>query len=193
MSEPLKEAAMFTQETGGIQSYFDNIRSNNQALALSHLEASKALKSGVLPQLERLHAEIKAKVKELNHGVTKGTKAVAKSREGTKKHIDELAKLSSQFDSTGGGASKLHDPVADPYIVRRGVLHRLHKQVMDENAQRQDLLSVQQGFRIFEVHVIQSIQAAMNAFYQVVGGQAEKVKALYGDIVGKFDGHPDLC
>lgn len=177
---------MFTQNIGGISSLFDNMRQNTQSLSVSNLESAKAIKAGVIPQLERLHAEIKAKAKELNSGATKGTKAVLKSREHTQKHIDQLSTYVGRFDSAGGAGAKLHDPVDDPYIARRKVLNKLHQQVMDENAQRQDLLAVQTGFQAFEAHVIQTIQAALNAFYQAVGGQADKTKELYGDIVGEF-------
>jgi hypothetical protein len=184
IEHPLKQAEMFTQETGGVQSLFDNLRINTQALTHLHNETGKTLKSGVGPQLERLHQEIKAKAKELNSGATKGTKAVAKSRESTKKHVDQLAVLAGQFESAGGKTSKLHDPADDPYILKKGVLHRLHKQVLDENTHRQDLLAVQSGFQSFETHIIQTIQYCMNEFYQAEAAQADKTKALYGDMIG---------
>jgi len=65
IADPLMQAEMFTQQTGGVQSLFDNLRTNTQALSNSHIETAKTLKSGVLPQLERLHAEIKSKAKEV--------------------------------------------------------------------------------------------------------------------------------
>lgn len=183
IEDPLKESEMFTQTAGGIASLFDNMRTNTSTLAASHQETAKTIKSGVIPQLERLHSEIKAKAKELNHGATKGTKAVTKSREHTQKHIDQLATNVGRFDSVGGASTKLTDPVEDPYVVRRKVLNKLNIQIGDENAQRQDLLAVQTGFQAFEAHVIQTIQGALNAFYQAVGGQSDKTKGLYGDII----------
>jgi len=159
------------------------MRTNTSTLAASHQETAKSIKSGVIPQLERLHAEIKAKAKELNQGTTRGTKAVTKSREYTQKHIDQLAKNVGRFDSAGGAGAKLTDPIEDPYIVKRKVLNKLHTQVGDENAQRQDLLAVQSGFRAFEAHVIETVQGALNAFYQAVGAQADRTKGLYGDII----------
>lgn len=184
IADPLKQSEMFTQQTGGVQSFFDNLRTNTQALANSNTEVCKTLKSGISPNIARLHAEIKSKSKELSSSATKGTKSVAKSREATKKHVEQLATLAGQFDSEGGKNSKLNDPADDPYILKRGVLHRLHKQVQDENTNRQDLLAVQNGFQSFETHIIQTVQYIMNEFYQVIGGQTEKTKALYGDIVG---------
>lgn len=70
----------------------------------------------------------------------------------------------------------------DPYVIQRGVNHRLHKQVLEENNNRHDLLAVQDSFAQFEAHLIQTIQQAMGAFLQNVGGQAERQKAIYSDI-----------
>lgn len=70
----------------------------------------------------------------------------------------------------------------DPYVIQRGVNHRLHKQVLEENNNRHDLLAVQDSFAKFEAHLIQTIQQAMAAFLQNVGGQAERQKAMYSDI-----------
>ncbi|KAF8422635.1 PH domain-containing protein [Tirmania nivea] len=183
IEDPLKESEMFTQTAGGISSLFENMRTNTSTLAASHHETAKSIKSGIIPQLERLHVEIKAKAKELNQGATKGTKAVTKSREQTQKYIDQLAKNVGRFDSVGGAGTKLTDPMEDPYIIKRRVFNKLHNQVGDENAQRQDLLAVQMGFQAFEAHVIQTVQGALNAFYQVVGAQADRTRGLYGDII----------
>lgn len=72
----------------------------------------------------------------------------------------------------------------DPYIVQRGVLHRLGKQVMEENNNRHDLISVQNNFAQFEAHIVEVIQQAMASFHQFVGGQAQKVDQLYSDMLG---------
>jgi hypothetical protein len=72
----------------------------------------------------------------------------------------------------------------DPYILRRGINHRLHKQVQEENNNRQDLIAVQNSFAQFEAHIIQEIQHGMGQFLQVVTTQAEHTKAAYGDMVG---------
>jgi len=189
IADPLMQAEMFTQQTGGVQSLFENLRTNTQALANSHLETGKSLKSGVAPQLERLHSEIKSKSKEVTSGATKGSKAVTKAREATKKHIDTLSSQSGAYDSVGGG-TKLHDPADDPYILRRGVMHRLYKQVAEENANRQDLLAVQNSFQQFEAHVIQTIQHCMQQFFAAVQAGDDKEKALYGDMQGHISRLP---
>lgn len=150
-----------------------------QAIANSHLETEKNLKGSVLPILGRLHAELKHKAKELSSGAVKGSKSVDKARNVTQKHIELLGQHTGGFPSSGGKV----DSSNDPYVLQRGVNHRLHKQVIEENNNRHDLLAVQDSFQQFEAHVIQTIQQAMSAFLQNVGGQAERQKALYTDMV----------
>ena len=150
-----------------------------QGIANSHIETEKALKGSVLPILERLHAEIKNKNKELSKGALKGAKTVDTTRNETQKFIEMLGQHTAAFSSSGG---KLESS-DDPYVIQRRVNHRLNRQVMEENNSREDLLAVQDSFQQFEAHVIQTIQQAMSAFLQYVGGQAERQKAMYSDMI----------
>ncbi|KAI2617769.1 PH domain-containing protein [Hypoxylon sp. NC1633] len=180
ISHPLKEGAHFDQGLGGVAGFFENVRVNTQAMINSNAETEKTLKGSVLPILERLHKEIKAKHKEVSHGVEKGAKEIEKARNNTQKHIELLGQHTASFESTGGKMT----PNDDPYILQRGVVHRLNKQVIEENNHRNDLINIQDGFKAFEAHVIQVVQQAMDALNQVAGGQAEKTRALYTDMLG---------
>lgn len=133
----------------------------------------------MLPILTRLHTEIKHKAKELSGGAAKGSKSVDKARNVTQKHIELLGQHTASAASAGGKV----DSSNDPYVIQRGVKHRLNKQVIEENNNRHDLLAVQNSFQQFEAHVIQTIQQAMTAFLQNVGGQAERQKASYAEMV----------
>ncbi|OHW98594.1 PH domain-containing protein [Colletotrichum incanum] len=186
ISHPLKEGHHFDQSLGGIAGYFENMRSNTQAIINTNLETEKSIKGSVLPVLERLHKEIKHKGKELAHGAQKGAKEVEKARNTTQKHIELLGQQTAAFESAGG---KMHGS-DDPYVVHRGVLHRLHKQVLEENNNRNDLIAVQNNFEAFEAHVIEVVQQAMEAFIQLTGGQAEKTRALYSDMLGAIQRVP---
>ncbi|KAL8783000.1 MAG: hypothetical protein Q9213_004957 [Squamulea squamosa] len=179
VSDPLKEGHHFDQSLGGIAGLFENIRSNTQGIANSHLEAEKTIKGSVLPILERLHVEIKNKSKELSKGAVKGSKEVDKARNITQKHIELLGQYTAAFSASGGKV----DPSTDPYIIQRGVNYRLNKQVIEENNNRHDLIEVQNSFSTFEGHVIQTFQQALQTFLQCVGGQLERQKAMYSDIV----------
>lgn len=150
-----------------------------QGIANSHLETEKNIKGSVLPILERLHVEIKNKSKELSKGAVKGAKEVDKARNTTQKYIELLGQHTASFSSSGGRV----EPSNDPYILQRGVRHRLNKQVLEENNIRHDLLAVQDSFQQFEGHIIQTFQKAMEAFLQFVGGQSERQKAMYSDMI----------
>jgi hypothetical protein len=149
-------------------------------MANSHQDTAKTLKGSILPVFERLHAEIKNKSKELTKGAGKGSKLVDKARNATQKHIEMLGQYTANFDSTGGKVS----PADDPYVIQRGIFYRLNKQVMEENNNRNDLLAVQNSFAQFEAHVLSTMQTGLGQFMQVVNGQAEQQKAMYGDMVG---------
>ncbi|GJN71976.1 hypothetical protein PLICBS_006047 [Purpureocillium lilacinum] len=180
ISNPLREGHHFDQSLGGIAGFFENMRSNTQAMINTNLETEKSIKGSVLPILERLHKEIKHKAKELSSGAQSGAKELEKLRNTTQKHIELLGQQTASFDSTGGKING-HD---DPYVVHRGVLHRLSNQVVAENNHKNDLISVQNNFKTFEAHVLQVLQQGMEAFVQLVGGQGEKTRALYGDMLG---------
>lgn len=148
----------------------------------TNIETEKAIKTSVLTVLDRLHKEIKAKAKEFASGTSKGAKEVERARNATQKHIELLGQHTATFESAGG-RSRL-TATDDPYVVKRGVLHRLHRQVMEENGHRNDLIGVQNSFRDFEAHVIRVVQQAIESFTQLAGGQGDKQRALYADMLG---------
>lgn len=150
-----------------------------KGIANSHLETEKTIKGSVLPVLERLHTEIKNKSKELSKGAVKGSKEVDKARNVTQKHIELLGQHTAAASSSGGKV----EPANDPYVLQRGVIYRLNKQVIEENNNRHDLIEIQNSFSAFEAHIIQTFQQALQTFVQCVGGQHERQKAMYSDMV----------
>ncbi|RVD86388.1 uncharacterized protein DFL_004667 [Arthrobotrys flagrans] len=187
VDEPLREGHHFSQANGGIASFFENIRANTQALANTQLETEKALRGQLLPTLNRLHSEIKNKHKELTSGAAKGAKAVEKARGLTQKQIEHLGTNTANFDSVGGRI----EPTQDPYIIQRSVQHHLHKQILEENAHKKDLLDVQNNFLVFEKHVLETLRGAFSQFFQIVSGQTDKNRQFYADINANFQNIPD--
>ena len=145
-----------------------------KGISSSHYETAKVLKGTVMPIFERLHAEIKSKSKELVKGAGKGSKAVDKARNSTQQHIERLGQHTATFDSTGGKVAANDDP----YVLQRGVRHRLNKQIIEENNNRQDLIQVQNSFAQFEAHVLQTLQHGLGQFNQVIGKQADQTKLM---------------
>lgn len=145
-----------------------------------YLDTEKNLRGSVLPTLERLHKEIKAKSKEVQTGASKSAKAVDKARGLTQKHIEHLAQVTATFDAAAGNKVDQH---SDPYVLRRGINHRLNKQIAEENNNRQDILAVQNNFQQFEAHVIQTVQGALDQFFQFMGGQMDRQRAMFADVL----------
>jgi hypothetical protein len=181
VNEPLKEGHHFSSSAGGVAGMFENLRNNTQGMVTMYLDGEKNIKNGVLPTLERLHKEIKNKSKELSTGASKGAKAVEKARNLTQKHIELLGQNSACFDAAASGKIEQHH---DPYLLKRGINHRLNNQVNEENNHRQDILAVQNSFQQFEAHVLQTVQGTMEQFHQHMGGQLERQRAMYADILG---------
>jgi hypothetical protein len=181
VNEPLKEGHHYSSSAGGVAGLFENIRNNTQGMVNMYLEGEKNIKDGVLPSLERLHKEIKNKSKELSTGASKGAKAVEKARGLTQKHIELLGQNSASFDAA---ASNKIEQQHDPYLLKRGINHRLNNQVNEENNHRQDILAVQNSFQQFEAHVLQTVQATLEQFHQHMGGQLERQRGMYADILG---------
>ncbi|RMZ74927.1 hypothetical protein DV737_g5597, partial [Chaetothyriales sp. CBS 132003] len=186
LSGTLKEANHFDTALGGVSGLFENIRANTQAQSNMHVETSKNLTGSVLPILERLHQELKAKSKEVASGAGKSAKAVEVARVATQKHIDALSQHAANFDSSGGKVSAHNDP----YVLQRGIYYRLNKQILEENNSRQDIVNVQNNFAEFEAHVISTFQTTINSYNQFMSGQADRQKAMYGDIAATASAIP---
>ncbi|KAL2421562.1 Cytoskeletal signaling protein slm1 [Exophiala dermatitidis] len=186
LSNPLREGHHFETALGGIAGLFENLRGNTQAQSNLYTETSKSLTGSVLPILERLHTEIKNKNKEIANGAGKGSKAVEQARVTSQKHIELLGQQVAHFDSSGGRVTAHHDP----YVLKRQALHRLNKQLLEENSNRQDLIAVQNSFSQFESHIVTTVQTALNSYNQFMSGQADRLKAMFGDIASTASNIP---
>ncbi|KAL1960347.1 hypothetical protein VTO42DRAFT_8307 [Malbranchea cinnamomea] len=177
VSEPLREGHHFIQGNGGVVSLFDTLKNNTQGIANLHLETEKNLKSTVLPILERLHAEIKSKAKELKSGQAKTSKAVAKARANSQKHIELLGQYAAAFDTK----TKI-ECSNDPYLLARGVNYRLNKQITEENNSLKEILAAQSNFQQFETHILETVQNALKQFFQVMAAQSDRQRAIFAEI-----------
>ncbi|RKF75996.1 Cytoskeletal signaling protein slm1 [Golovinomyces cichoracearum] len=179
VQNPLKAGHHFDQNVGGIASLFENMRQNTQGIINSHLEAEKNVKGSILPVIDKLRKEIKHQSKELSSGAVKGAKEIEKARNTTQKHIEILGQNAAGFDSSGGRINSLEDP----YVLRRGVLHRLSKQVMEENNQRQVLITLQSNFSQFEQHIVEVIQTSLASLTHCTNVQVQSHQEHYSDIM----------
>ncbi|KAI5817830.1 hypothetical protein BZA77DRAFT_337699 [Pyronema omphalodes] len=197
VDEPLREGHHFSQAPGGIASFFETLRANTSKLSSAHTECAIELKSGVLPILERLHKEIKDRQKHVAEECERKAKAVAKARSSTQNQVELLGTWTSAFDGLGtadGKLTKIPDgkmkPENDPYLLKKGVIKRLERQVLEENAQRQDLIGVQNHTQQFEGHIVSTIQSALNALNTILSNQAELQRKMYLDVLEKGNSIP---
>jgi hypothetical protein len=179
ISQPLREGHHFDPTLGGINGMFENFRNNTKGIANMYTETEMNLKGVVMPVLERLHKEIKNKFKELEGGAVKGSKIVAKARAVTTKHVEMLGHHAATLDAV---AWNKIEPNHDPYVLRRLVNHKLNKQIIEENNNRQDTIAVQNSFQDFEAHVVQTVQTVISQFILIVGGQTDRQRAMYADM-----------
>ncbi|EZF33385.1 hypothetical protein H109_03554 [Trichophyton interdigitale MR816] len=179
VSEPIKEEHHFDQGATGVAGLFESLRRNTQGLAEAHADAENRLKTSVVPILENLHTEIKTKAKELGGGAIKHGKEVTKSRAVTQKHIELLGQYAATFETSKSRLDAAHDP----YILSRGVTYRLGRQVADENLHFQEILTIQNSFPAFEKHIVETIQRAMNEFFQCMTAQTDHHRNMYSNIV----------
>lgn len=158
---------------------FEVLRANTQGMINSNMETQKKLKETVLHDLKNLHHEIKDYSKRLAHSLNKGAKAVEKSRNTTQKHIELLGQHVASFGASGAELT----PTDDPYVLRQGVIYRLHNQIQDENNHRTELITAQAHFKDFEVKVVSLIQKAMMDLNTLAGGHAEHIRSLYAQVL----------
>lgn len=186
IQSPLRAGHHFDQNVGGIAGLFENMRQNTQAMINTHLETEKNIRANVIPIVDRLRRDIKQKTKELASGALKSVKEVEKARNITQKYIELLGQNAAGFDASGSRFNSSEDP----YVLRRGVLHRLSKQVMEENNHRHELVALQQNFGQFEQHIVEVIQTTLAALTGLMNGQGQSQEQHYSDMLGTAQAIP---
>lgn len=183
VGEPLKEGHMFDTSAGtGIVDLFDQLRTKTNIASQAAHECEKDIKHTVLAQLEKLHADIKAKNKELLSGIVKTAKKVEEQRSKTQKALEGLGSHTATYDSSTGARI---EPMADPYIMKKYVLTRLHKQVAEENVLKSESIAVTENFKLYEQSIVTQLHQIVNTLYQHIGAESDKIKASFGEVVGE--------
>lgn len=145
----------------------------------THVETEKNIKDSILPAIERLRKDIRNKCKEISSGLGKGVKDIEKARNTTQKHIELLGQNAAGFDASGSRINS-HE---DPYVLHRGVIHRLSKQLVEENNQRQALIPLQEKTCQFEQHVLEVIQTSLASLAHIMGVQVRSQQEHYLDML----------
>ncbi|KAK9371159.1 hypothetical protein V1509DRAFT_4691 [Lipomyces kononenkoae] len=170
----------------GISGGFFAIREKAEGLIKAATEAENAIKSSVIPHVERLSHDIKEHIRGLKSNGFKGVRDVERARGQTQKQIELLGHHASSF----GVFSGKPDPLKDPYIIYRGVLNKLDSQIMKENIQTDTLLTIQRDFKTFEAHVVGGIHQMFRLLDQTQTAFWNFQRESYGAITSAFTSIP---
>jgi len=156
---PFRPGNQFLGE-GGMQDVFYTIRDKTRLIADSHSSLARTIESSIVQHLQKLRAEIKAHLKNVQNDTGKLAASVAREREMSTKSISDLARAISAVNHTPMqvGAKE------DPFAVNMAVMKQLQKQVAEENALQKSIVIMQQNSAHFEEGIVRSIQSAWQTF-----------------------------
>jgi hypothetical protein len=156
---PFRAGNQFLGE-GGLQDVFYSVRDKTRAIADQHANLGRTIDSSIVQHLHKLHAEIKAHVKNIQNDTGKLATAVAKERELSAKLIGELSTSISVFKNTPLTVTSK----TDPYVANAAVLAQLTKQVHAENALQKSIIVMQQNSAHFEEGLVRAVQSSWATF-----------------------------
>ncbi|KEI41170.1 uncharacterized protein L969DRAFT_92403 [Mixia osmundae IAM 14324] len=156
---PFRQGNQFLGE-GGMQDIFYGIREKSRSIADHHANLSKTVDGSIVQHLQRLRAEIKAHIKNIQMDTGRLANQVAKERELSTKQITDLARSITLLKNTpmGIGAKE------DPWYTNNLVARQLQKQVHEENALQKSIIIMQNNSAHFEEGVVKAIQTAWETF-----------------------------
>ncbi|KAF8887886.1 hypothetical protein CPB84DRAFT_1684560 [Gymnopilus junonius] len=156
---PFRAGNQFLGE-GGLQDIYYDIRDKTRIVADQHADLGRTIDSSIVQHLNKLRAEIKAHIKNVQNDTGKLAAGVARERETSTKLVGELANAVSTLTNTPGAIHARNDP----YIANQAVSRQLHHQVYEENMLQKSIVIMQQNSAHFEQGIVQSIQSAWQTF-----------------------------
>ncbi|BFZ56602.1 hypothetical protein PYCC9005_003649 [Savitreella phatthalungensis] len=167
-----------TFEGSGVRDIFSQLQGHATKLSNDHQTFGNQVDSTLVKGAKRLDGEIKDFVKRLDKDGVKGSKSVSKLQSDTEKHITLLG---THIAKSSGPASSIKAS-EDPYITHRGVLHRLHNQVTEENDHTDTLLALQKECADFEAQIVQSIQNLVSQLGSQASAEATNLQNSHNSL-----------
>ncbi|CAO1623725.1 unnamed protein product [Parajaminaea phylloscopi] len=168
---PFREGSQFLGE-GGIQDIYYGIRDKTRVIADHHANLAKTVEGSIVQHLQKLRAEIKAHVKNIQQDTGKLANSVAKEREMSTKMISDLARSITLLKNTPMSVTAREDP----YTSNVSVAKQLQRQVNEENALQKSIVIMQQNSAHFEEGIVRSIQSAWQTFDEWSGRMSAQVQ-----------------
>ncbi|PVF98026.1 hypothetical protein CPB86DRAFT_759130 [Serendipita vermifera] len=156
---PFRAGNQFLGE-GGLQDIFYNIRDKTRTIADAHANLGRTIDSSIVQHLEKLRAEIKGHIRNVERDTGRLATSVAKERENSTKQIAELARAIALFKNTPMAVTSKDDPYVQNILVAK----QLQKQVLEENALQKSIVIMQQSSAHFEEGIVRSIQSTWQTF-----------------------------
>ncbi|KAF8149178.1 hypothetical protein B0H34DRAFT_667829 [Crassisporium funariophilum] len=156
---PFRAGNQFLGE-GGLQDVFYSLRDKTRIIADQHAQLGRTVDSSIVQHLQKLGAEIRAHIKNVQNDTGKLATSVAKERELSTKLVGELANDVSTFKNTPMNLAARNDP----YLANQAVARQLQRQVLEENLLQKSIVMMQQNSAHFEEGIVRSIQSAWQTF-----------------------------
>jgi hypothetical protein len=168
---PFREGSQFLGENG-IQDIYYGIRDKTRVIADHHANLAKTVEGSIVQHLQKLRAEIKAHVKNIQQDTGKLANSVAREREMSTKMIADLARSITLLKNTPMSVTAREDP----YSTNVAVAKQLQRQVNEENALQKSIVIMQQNSAHFEEGIVRSIQSAWQTFDEWSGRMSAQVQ-----------------
>ncbi|KAF7300015.1 PH domain-containing protein [Mycena kentingensis (nom. inval.)] len=156
---PFRAGNQFLGE-GGMQDMYYDIRDRTRTIAEEHANLGRTIDTSIVQHLEKVRAEIKAHLKNIQNDTGKLATNVAKERELSARLISELATGITAFKSTPLSVTSK----TDPYVINNAVVRQLTKQIHEENLLQKSIISMQQNSAHFEETIVRSMQSAWQTY-----------------------------
>lgn len=168
---PFREGNQFLGEDG-LQDIFYSVREKTRVIADHHANLAKTVEGSIVQHLQKLRAEIKAHIRNVQQDTGKLANSVARERELSTKMISDLARSITLLKNTPMSVS----PREDPFASNQAVALQLQRQVNEENALQKSIIIMQQNSAHFEEGIVRSIQSAWQTFDEWSGRMSAQVQ-----------------
>ncbi|CAA7265623.1 unnamed protein product [Cyclocybe aegerita] len=180
---PFKAGNQFLGD-GGLQDVYYDIRDRTRIIADQHADLGRTIDSSIVQHLQKLRAEIKAHIKNVQNDTGKLAATVAKERELSTRLVGELANNISTFKNTPMNLQARQDP----YVANLAVSRQLQRQVLEENLLQKSIVMMQQNSAAFEEGIVRSIQSAWATFDEWQSRAATSTQSVFRSLAGHMAG-----
>ncbi|TFK35997.1 hypothetical protein BDQ12DRAFT_655045 [Crucibulum laeve] len=159
---PFKPGNQFLGEgENGMQDLYQAIRDKTHLVSITHTDLGRTIDTSIVQQLQKLKADIKGHIKNIQNDTGKLAAAVAKEREHSTRLIEDLGRDIATFknaETTGGRIG------TDPYITNQTLARQLQKQVTEENLLQKSIINMQENSQKFEESIIRAVQSSWKTY-----------------------------